>query len=99
MNSEAAVTAEQNEQVNILGDIFANMMHDAEQALASQRAAMEAQITANTLAIGNMIKDAMLNISSSAGLNGDLLKACIARKKLLLDTLGHTDETEGGSQD
>lgn len=99
MNKETAATEDQNDQINIIGDIFANMLHDAEQALAAQRAAMEAQITTSTLAVGNMIKDAMLNISASAGLNGDLLKACIARKKLLLDTLGHTDETEGGSQD
>lgn len=99
MNHEAAATEEQDEQINVIGDIFANMMHDAEQALAAQRTAMEAQITANTLAIGTMIKDAMLNISASANLNSELLKAAIARKKILLDAFGHTDETEGGSQD
>lgn len=99
MNQEAAAIEDQNDQLNIIGDIFANMMHDAEVALAAQRAAMEAQIAANTLAIGTMIKDAMLNIGASAGLNGDLLKAAIARKKIMLDAFGHTDETEGGSQD
>lgn len=99
MNQEAAAIEDQNDQLNIIGDIFANMMHDAEVALAAQRAAMEAQIAANTLAIGTMIKDAMLNIGASAGLNGDLLKAAIARKKIMLYAFGHTDETEGGSQD
>jgi len=99
MDQAAAVTEEQNEQVNALGDIFANMMHDAERALATQRAAMESQITASTIAIGNMIKDAMLNICASAGLDNNLLKAAITRKKIMLDANGHTDETEGGSQD
>jgi hypothetical protein len=97
--AESLQAAEQTEQLNVLGDIFANMMHDAEVALAAQRAAMESQITASTIAIGTMIKDAMLNICASAGMDGNALRGVIAHKKNLLDTVGHTDDTEGGSQD
>ena len=59
-----------------------------------QRRILQQQMDDVTTSMGTMIKDAMLNICNSSGIERDALKAAIAKKKAMLDAYGHTDETE-----
>lgn len=94
-----AVIEEQDEQINVVADIFANLLQDAETIIERQRRILQQQMDDVTRDMGSMIKDAMLNICASAGIQYDTIKPVIARKKFLLDANGHTDETDGGSTD
>lgn len=98
MNNQAA-NESQKEQLSVIGDIFANMMTDAETIIERQRRIMQQQMDDVTLQMGNMIKDAMLSICASTGLTVDIVRAAVASKKAALDANGHTDDTEGGGQD